>query len=129
MTFARYFIPKYVKEDRALYLDCDLVVTGDINHLFSVELGTSYIGAVHALHRMTAFFNAGVLLINNRKWKEDSIFDILIDLTRKEIKNVDEGDQSILNMVFKDKWTKLDVNYNFSIGYDYGAFFRNYLKI
>lgn len=122
MTFARYFIPKYVKEDRVLYLDCDLVVTGDINHLFSMELGTSYIGAVHALHGMTAFFNAGVLLINNRKWKEDSIFDILIDLTRKEIKNVDEGDQSILNMVFKDKWTKLDGNYNFPIGYDYGAF-------
>ena len=26
MAYARYFIPEYVKSDRALYLDCDLVV-------------------------------------------------------------------------------------------------------
>lgn len=125
MAFARYFIPKYVDEDIVLYLDSDLVVTGNILHLFETDLGENSLGAVYALHGMTAFFNSGVLLINNKRWKEENVFDHLIDLTRKEWKNVDEGDQSILNMLFKGKWTPLESKYNFPIGYDYGAFCLN----
>jgi len=39
MTFARYFIPDFVTEDRVLYLDSDLVVTGDLTDLFELDLG------------------------------------------------------------------------------------------
>ena len=34
MTFARYFIPDFVHEDKVLYLDSDLIVTGNLDSLF-----------------------------------------------------------------------------------------------
>ncbi|HGQ9106970.1 TPA: glycosyltransferase [Streptococcus pneumoniae] len=60
-------------------------------------------------------------LINNKKWGSETIRQKLIDLTEKEHENVEEGDQSILNMLFKDQYSSLEDQYNFQIGYDYGA--------
>ena len=40
---------------------------------------------------------------------------------RQEHENVKEGDQSILNMLFKDQFSLLEDKYNFQIGFDYGA--------
>lgn len=125
MAFARYFIPKYVEERKVLYLDSDLVVTGDILHLFNLDLEDYYAAAVSALHGMTSLFNSGVLLINNKKWKEENLFETLIEVTKSEWENVPEGDQSILNIVFNGNWLHLDGKYNFPIGYDYGAFCLN----
>ncbi|MFX9858923.1 glycosyltransferase, partial [Acinetobacter baumannii] len=71
-------------------------------------------------------FNAGVLLINNKKWKSENVRQKLIELTEKEHENVAEGDQSILNMLFHDSYKNLDWNYNFQIGFDYGAAAHNH---
>ena len=46
MTYFRYFIAEFVKEDRALYLDCDMVVNGDIDSLFKKDFEENYIIAV-----------------------------------------------------------------------------------
>ena len=48
MTFARYFIPDFVQEDQVLYLDSDLVVTGNLDSLFNQDLGENYVAAVRS---------------------------------------------------------------------------------
>lgn len=121
MTFARYFIPDFVTEDKVLYLDSDLIVTGDLTDLFELDLGENYLAAARSCFGAGVGFNAGVLLINNKKWGSETIRQKLIDLTEKEHENVEEGDQSILNMLFKDQYSSLEDQYNFQIGYDYGA--------
>ncbi|EOB33068.1 glycosyl transferase family 8 [Streptococcus mitis 13/39] len=121
MTFARYFIPDFVTEDKVLYLDSDLIVTGDLTDLFELDLGENYLGAARSCFGAGLGFNAGVLLINNKKWKSESIRQQLIELTEKEHENVAEGDQSILNMMFSDSYIQIDETYNYQIGFDRGA--------
>lgn len=121
MAYARYFIPEYVKTDRSLYLDCDLVVTQNLDHLFELDLEDYYIAAVRATFGLGIGFNSGVMLINNKRWREENISQQLVELTDREIATVLEGDQSILNMLFGDQYLKLEDSYNFQIGFDMGA--------
>ena len=121
MTFARYFIPDFVEEDKVLYLDSDLVVTGDLSQLFEIDLEENYLAAARSCFGAGVGFNAGVLLINNKKWKSDNIRQRLVDLTEREHENVGEGDQSILNILFRDSCHQLEDTYNFQIGFDAGA--------
>ena len=129
MTFARYFIPDFVTEDKVLYLDSDLIVTGDLTDLFELDLGENYLAAARSCFGAGLGFNAGVLLINNKKWRSENIRQKLIELTEKEHENVKEGDQSILNMLFKDQYSLLEDKYNFQIGFDAGAAEKNHAFI
>lgn len=129
MTFARYFIPDFVTEDKVLYLDSDLIVTDDLTDLFELDLDENYLAAARSCFGAGLGFNAGVLLINNKKWRSETIRQKLIELTEKEHENVKEGDQSILNMLFKDQYSLLEDKYNFQIGFDAGAAEKNHAFI
>ena len=50
-----------------------MIVTGNLDSLFEQELGDNYVGAVRLCFGAGVGFNAGVLLINNRLWKEEHI--------------------------------------------------------
>lgn len=121
MTFARYYIPDFVTEDKVLYLDSDLLVTDDLEELFELDLGENYLAATRSCFGAGIGFNAGVLLINNKKWQTENIRQKLIDLTEKEHENVGEGDQSILNMLFFDSYIEINETFNYQIGFDRGA--------
>ena len=46
-TYYRLFIPNlYPQYSKALYLDSDIVVLGDISKLYNTELGENYVGAI-----------------------------------------------------------------------------------
>ena len=129
MTFARYFIPDFVTEDKVLYLDSDLVVTGDLTPLFELDLGENYLAAARSCFGAGIGFNAGVLLIDNKKWKSNNMRQQLVELTEKEHENVGEGDQSILNILFQNSCYQLEDAYNFQIGFDAGAAEKNHAFI
>ncbi len=122
MTFARYYIPQFVEEDIVLYLDSDLVVTGDLTEFFEKDISHYYLAASRAAFGYGIGFNAGVMLINNKRWKEEGIQQQLIDLTEREFETVPEGDQTILNNLLGHQYLCLDDYYNFHIGYDRGAY-------
>ena len=115
-VFLRYFVSDFVKEDKTLYLDCDLVVTKNLDNLFETDLQDYPLAAVRdyggRVYYGREMFNAGVLLINNRLWKQENMSQRLIDLTNEWHDKVDQADQSILNMLFENKWLELDFDYN-----------------
>ena len=115
-VFLRYFIADFVQEDKALYLDCDLLVTKNLDDLFATDLQDYPLAAVRDFGGRAYFgqeiFNAGVLLINNVLWKQEQMTQRLIDLTNEWHDKVDQADQSILNMFFEHKWLELDFDYN-----------------
>ena len=115
-VFLRYFVADFVKEDKALYLDCDLVVTKNLDDLFATDLQDYPLAAVRDFGGRAYFgremFNAGVLLINNFLWKQENMTQKLIDLTNEWHDKVDQADQSILNMLFENRWLELDFDYN-----------------
>ena len=115
-VFLRYFVADFVKEDKALYLDCDLVVTKNLDDLFATDLQNYPLAAIQDFGGRAYFgreiFNAGVLLIHNALWKQEHITQKLIDLTNEWHDKVDQADQSILNMLFENRWLELDFDYN-----------------
>ncbi|EFM31868.1 glycosyltransferase [Streptococcus mitis] len=115
-VFLRYFVADFVKEDKALYLDCDLLVTKNLDDLFATDLQDYPLAAVRDFGGRAYFgleiFNAGVLLVNKAFWKKENMTQKLIDLTNEWHDKVEQADQSILNMLFEHKWLELEFDYN-----------------
>ena len=115
-VFLRYFTATFVEEDQALYLDCDIVVTRDLSEIFAADLGSYPLGAVRDLGGEVYFgeqiFNSGVLLINVNHWRENDIAGQLIEMTDNLHDKVTQDDQSILNMLFENRWMELPFAYN-----------------
>ena len=127
-VFLRYFVADFVKEDKALYLDCDLVVTKNLDDLFATDLQDYPLAAIRDFGGRVYFgqeiFNAGVLLINNVLWKKDNMTQRLIDLTNEWHDKVNQADQSILNMLFENRWLELDFDYNHIVIHERFANYR-----
>ena len=122
-TFFRYFIPKYVSESRALYLDSDIIVRKPIDELWDLDLTDIPLAAVRD-DFYTHIFNAGFLLINNDIWRAENVTQDLFELTN-QYHQTDFGDQGILNRLFENRWKELDSSYNFMVGMDTIAYFQN----
>ena len=84
-TFFRYFIADFVVEEKALYLDSDIVVTHSLDELFQEELGDYWIAGVrdYFVKGYENRFNAGMMLINVSKWKRENLSVKLIDIIKK----------------------------------------------
>jgi glycosyl transferase, family 8 len=96
-----------VESDRVLYLDSDIIVTGELTSLFLIDLKGHSIGAVddvYAYEGRKSGFNSGVLLMDVAKWKEHSIVNSLLELAAGQNQAVHLGDQSILNIYFENQW-------------------------
>lgn len=120
-SYFRFFATEVVDSDRVLYLDSDIIVTGNLNSLFKIDFKGHYIGAVddvYAYEGRKSGFNSGVLLMDTVKWKEHSIVTSLLELAAEQNQTVHLGDQSILNIYFEDNWLALDETYNYMVGTD-----------
>lgn len=131
MTYARYFIPDYISEDKVLYLDSDLIVNQSLGSLFEIELYEHLLAAAWDTDGIS--FNAGVMLINNKKWRQEKLKERLIEQSIVTIREVEEGrfenfngDQTILNQVCSNQWLELDKEFNLQVGHDVTAFYNKW---
>lgn len=131
MTYARYFIPDHISEDKVLYLDSDLIVNQSLRSLFEIELYEHLLAAAWDTDGIS--FNAGVMLINNKKWRQEKLKERLIEQSIVTIKEVEEGrfenfngDQTILNQVCSNQWLELDKEFNLQVGHDVTAFYNKW---
>ena len=121
-AFFRYFIPQFVTEEKALYLDADIIVRDSIEELFLEDFDGFSIAAVEDDFEKNTF-NSGVMLIDVDAWRREGITEKLLQLTN-EFHESSYGDQGILNRLFQNNWKKLPQKYNFMVGMDTVA--RNY---
>ena len=121
-AFFRYFIPQFVTEEKALYLDADIIVRDSIEELFLEDFDGFSIAAVEDDFKKNTF-NSGVMLIDVDAWRREGITEKLLQLTN-EFHESSYGDQGILNRLFQNNWKKLPQKYNFMVGMDTVA--RNY---
>ena len=121
-AFFRYFIPQFVEENRAIYLDSDVIVRGSLDALFLEDLGDFPMAAVED-DLTSDSFNSGVMLIDVDAWRAEGVTEQLFELTN-QFHESSFGDQGILNILFQKRWKKLPQKYNFMVGMDTVA--RNY---
>jgi len=117
-----------VKNDRILQLDGDTVINGSLKELCDMDLGDNICAATYdctmnaykpmiGIPETDWYYNCGVLLINQKKWKSYHCTEKIID----HLKNVRHGyytvDQDIINVLFRDKIQYLNLTYNFNSGF------------
>ncbi|BBD58573.1 glycosyl transferase family 8 [Nostoc sp. HK-01] len=122
------FLPQEV--NKAIYLDSDMVVTGDLEELWNIDIADNYVLAVqddvqlyismstglrnyqdHGLSPDRKYFNSGLLVINLEKWRTENIGLKVISYLRENIEYAPD-DQDGLNAVMAGKWGELHPKWN-----------------
>ena len=128
-TYYRLFIqdlfPQY---NKALYLDCDIVVLGDISKLFNHDLNNNLVGAIpDSAVQVTPefieyvnkglgikedhYFNAGVLLMNLEEFRNYDLEKKFMKLLKTYTFEIAQ-DQDYLNVLTKDRVLYIDDSWN-----------------
>lgn len=136
-TYYRLFIQRlFPNIDKALYLDSDIIVLGDLSQLYNHELGNNlvcagnedvmqntpvfgeYVEKVLGIDR-NKFFNAGVLVMNLKLFRKEKIEKQFIKLISNFKFSVTQ-DEDYLNVLCKDRITYFDRGWNLfpAIEYD-----------
>lgn len=115
VTYYRLFIASlFPQYDKAIYLDCDLVVLGDISKLYCIDLGNNILGAapeqfVQNTNEFRAYaenalgidpdvyVNAGVLLMNFEEYRKSEIEQKFVQLITEHDFDLLDPDQAYLN--------------------------------
>ena len=121
IRYGKFLIPNIINADRVLYLDCDLVVNDKLDELFDFELDAP-IAAVRDFKDPDQF-NSGVLLINNRWWRENQVSPKLLEMGKNP--NLVDYDQSVINDFFKEQVQELPPTYNYQVSYGRKAFWND----
>ncbi|TXC92799.1 glycosyltransferase family 8 protein [Metabacillus litoralis] len=129
-AYYRILIPNLLSTDinKALYLDCDLIVTKDLTALWETNIEDYHLAAVEStiskklikyisLPTGSGYFNSGVLLLNLEKWREDNTSEKIIRYKEKHPDQKRFMDQDALNAVLYDKWLKLHYKWNYTTGH------------
>ena len=116
---------KEATKERVLYLDTDTLIANSILPLFSLDMKGKAVGAVNEnildsiryARRLNydenkGYFNAGVLLIDLKQWRETNATKQLIDFCVKNIKHLRLFDQDALNVISQDNKCELPLCYN-----------------
>ena len=116
---------------KAIWLDCDLLVTADLASLWDVDLNGSHLRAAQdsivplvssafgvAAYRELGipgdakYFNAGVMVLDVDRWRADRIPQRVLDYLRQFHDSVYFWDQEGLNAVLAGNWDELDPRWN-----------------
>lgn len=121
-TYYRLKLPTLINVNKLLYMDVDTLVKKDINELFNIDLEDYYAGAIidessyyKHIHRLSVkrYFNAGVLLLNLKKIREDNLEEKFFDFINNHSDLISWVDQCVLNAVFAENVKFLDRKFNF----------------
>lgn len=128
-TYYRFFIPDLFPEyEKVLYVDCDTILLGDISELYNTDIKDYFVAAAVEEVMQTVpvfgeyvekflgvprqqYFNAGVLLINNKRFLKFKIAEKFVELSKQYTFRVTQ-DEDYLNVLCKNKVKMVDLGWN-----------------
>lgn len=151
-TYYRLLIPQILPENihKVLFLDCDIIVRHSLLPLWETDIDgyaiaavidnlDSNIGAFNRLRYSSnlGYFNAGVLLLNLKYWRDNDIQSEIRLYMKNHSENIIFCDQDILNYVLRERKRPLPIKYNFQTcflfsidkcGFDYWKYEKEILE-
>ena len=107
---------------RLIYLDSDVIVRHPIEDLWAIDLKTSAPRAVFNPRALNCaglglsdekdYFNAGVLLMDLDRWREERIHQRALKFAAEFPGALPCADQDALNHVIAGAWKRLDLRWN-----------------
>lgn len=130
IVFARLFIPEILKnEDRAIYLDCDLIVLKPLEKLYNMDLDGKSIGVIpdgkkdqkSSLKRLELdneriYFNAGVMVMDLEKLRKNKKFEKAMEFCKNPDRELKLNEQDALNIIFENDFKVNDIIWNYTHG-------------
>lgn len=125
-TYFRLLIPTLLTDiDKVIYLDCDVVVNGSLAELWNTDVDNYALAAVRdrindyvrvynrlGYNMHDGYVNAGVLLINLKRWREDNVFDKAKKIAARMPLALKNHDQDIINLLYHGQILMLPFRYN-----------------
>lgn len=123
-ALVKFDLPHLLPEvDKVLYLDGDILVTGDVATLYATELKTHYMAAVrdmggemtrhlHELVGVPQYFNSGVMLLNLEQMRRDKLPERLLRSKLQSPPTWTCMDQDVINDVMRGRVLNLPLRYN-----------------
>ena len=126
-TFYRLLIGTILPQnvEKVLYLDGDIIVRGSLDDIWNIDLtGISVCAAPDALSGVLeyynrleypmskGYFNAGVLLINLKYWRENNLEGKCLNFIKEHFDRIRLNDQDILNFITYNTKLHLPIKYN-----------------
>ena len=131
-VYYRLIIPDILVDhvDRVLYLDSDIICLGQIPNFNDLDLHGHAAGVVKDVEHIARmhlkrlelihgiYFNAGVMLIDTKKWHADSITSKVLETLQERGSSLSMLEQDALNLVLDGKSTVLPAIWNqvYSLG-------------
>lgn len=130
VTYYRLFIASlFPRYDKIIYLDCDLVVLGDISEMYNVDIGDNILAAAPEQFVQNTpefrdyaeialgvdpdgYVNAGVLVINLKEFRNNDIEGKFVKLITEYDFDLLDPDQAYLNSLCQNKIYMLPNGWN-----------------
>lgn len=139
-TYYRLFIASLLPEsvEKAIYLDCDIVIRGSLEELWNTDLTEYALGVVYQdfgwsdqekswdrLHipRECGYFNAGSLLLNLYYMRKDNFQAKAIQFINENFDYIVSHDQDVLNAIYYQAAFPISCKWNYT-----SIFMTNSLK-
>lgn len=111
MAMMRVTLCKYIKADRCLSLDCDTFVNGDISELWELPIDDYYLAGGQEPDKSIndLYVNAGVLVLNLKKFRDGKSDEIIEALNRRIYGFLE---QDAMNELCRGQIYEFDPKYN-----------------
>ena len=115
-TYIKLLAPKYINVDTILYLDIDIIVTGDLGKIEEFDISEYYAAippdvALSENHKArlgipsSNFYGCcGVVYINLKKWREENLTQKFFDYLQKNYDIIKFADQDIIKPLILPKY-------------------------
>lgn len=133
-TYYRLYMAAILPEsiDKVVYLDGDIICRHSLVNLWECDMGEFAVSCVKDVCNNdirkynqlrypseNGYFNAGVLLINLRYWREHHCSEHFAELIKNEPDRILFHDQDVLNICFQKSKIDLPLRYNLQNGFLY----------
>lgn len=124
VCYVRLFYSEMLPEciDRVLHIDCDTLIRGSLNEIYETDIDTFYCAGCYDcspkpkkqanLNESLPYISNAIILINLKKWRDESIGDKFVGYIRDCNGNHPHLDQDVLNAVLGDSKKILPAEYN-----------------
>lgn len=120
----RIKLPDLCKDlDKVLYLDCDTLIRGNLDELFSLDLTDKYLAGVKDVWGVSkyvkrlgmksgVYVNSGMLLFNCDYCRKEHFFDKVVEFAKNNAKIIEFCDQDSINKVVDEHKLVISPKYN-----------------
>ena len=133
-TYYRLLAPVLLPQEieKILYLDCDMIVNGNIDALYNTDIEDIAVGSVLdedylnetkykrlEYPQTNHYFNAGMLLINLSYWRRMDVMQRCLNYIKDKKDILTFHDQDTLNYILRNEKRELHTRYNLQTGFLY----------